>query len=161
MKPVVPTLTIRPAHERDRAAMLSLVPQLAANGTPALRGRAQVEAADLAAVEAALLDGSGSSALFVAELESAIVGLLHLRRVRDYYTQSEITHLSDLVVAPAAQGSGVGRALMAQAEQWAREQGHAMLQLYVLPENAPARGLYEASGFTPEWLKFVKPLDAQ
>jgi len=152
-------IRIRDAHAGDAAAILALVPRLAATGTPALRGRAQVEAADLASIGEALRDASGACAFFVAEIDGAVAGFVQVRRVRDYYTQAEITHVSDIVVTPGAEGRGVGRALMDRAEGWAREQGHALLQLYVLPENAPARALYGKLGFAPEWLKYVKPLD--
>ena len=150
---------IRPATADDAASILELVPRLAATGTPAGRDSTQVEAADLASIGEALRDDSGTCAFFVAEQGGAVVGFLHVRRVRDSYTQADISHVSDIVVAPAAEGRGLGRALMAEAEQWARTQGHALLQLYVLPENVPARSLYERLGFAPEWLKYVKPLD--
>ena len=157
--PAPDPVSIRPATDNDAAPILALVPRLAATGTPALRDPAQVEAADLASVAQALQDGSDACAFFVADIDGAVAGFIHVRRVRDYYTQSDIAHVSDVVVAPFAEGRGVGRLLMARAEQSARDQGFGLLQLYVLPENAPARTLYEKLGFAPEWLKYVKPLD--
>lgn len=32
------------------------------------------------------------------------------------------------------------------------------MQLFVLPENAAARRLYERQGYRTEWLKYVRPL---
>ncbi|GAB6196199.1 N-acetyltransferase family protein [Lysobacter xanthus] len=154
-----PAITLRPATRDDADAILALVPRLAATGTPRLRDRTQVEAADLASVAAALRDESGTCAVIVAEVDDDLAGFIHVRQVRDYYTQSDIAHVSDVVVARFAEGRGIGRLLMAQAEQWARSRGHRLVQLYVLPENGPARGLYETLGYVPEWLKYVKPLD--
>lgn len=151
--------TIRAATSDDHAAILALVPRLAATGTPTLRNQDQVRAADIASVAEALASQDDRCAFFVAEIDGAIAGFIHVRRVLDYYTQREITHVSDIVVAPLAEGRGVGRALMGAAEAWAKQQGHALIQLYVLPENTPARTLYERSGYTPEWMKYIKPLD--
>ncbi|AXK72610.1 GNAT family N-acetyltransferase [Lysobacter sp. TY2-98] len=152
-------IAIRAATQDDHDAILALVPRLAATGTPALRDAKQVCAADLASVGEALRASDGRCACFIAEIDGGLAGFIHVRRVQDYYTQREIAHVSDVVVAPHAEGRGVGRALMTAAEAWAKAQGHPLIQLYVLPENAPARALYERSGYTPEWMKYIKPLD--
>jgi ribosomal protein S18 acetylase RimI-like enzyme len=159
MRAPAEAIRTRPATAADHGAILALVPRLAATGTPRGRDREQVLAADLASIGEALHDDSGACAIFVAEQGGTVVGFLHVRRMRDYYTQADLSHVSDIVVAAAAEGKGVGTALMADAEHWARAQGHALVQLYVLPENDAARALYERRGFAPEWLKYVKPLD--
>lgn len=51
-----------------------------------------------------------------------------------------------LAVAPGKRGGGIGRALMAAAEQWLRERGAPKLQLMVRDDNADALGFYEALG---------------
>jgi len=61
-------------------------------------------------------------------------------------------------VAAAHEGQGVGRALLAHAERWAREHGCALLTLAVLPGNTRARALYEAAGFDTDLLRLAKPL---
>ncbi|GAB1597089.1 GNAT family N-acetyltransferase [Lysobacter claricitrinus] len=149
---------VRAATVDDHSAILALVPRLAATGTPSGRDAGQVRAADMAAVGEALHANDGRCAFFIADIDDAIGGFVHVRRVHDYYTQADIAHVSDIVVAPEAEGRGIGNALMAAAEAWANAQGFALIQLYVLPENAPARRLYERVGYAPEWLKYVKPL---
>ena len=57
------------------------------------------------------------------------------------------TCLMDLVVTEACRGQGVGRALLEEAERWARDRGSEFVELGVLGENLPAIGLYESLGF--------------
>ncbi len=50
-------------------------------------------------------------------------------------------------VRPGDQGSGIGRVLMAAAEDWLRQRGVPKLNLMVRGDNLPARGFYEALGY--------------
>jgi RimJ/RimL family protein N-acetyltransferase len=52
----------------------------------------------------------------------------------------------------------VGRVLMDAAEAWAREHKLEMLSLNVFAANERARRVYERLGYTPETLRYVKPL---
>ncbi|RYD84603.1 MAG: GNAT family N-acetyltransferase, partial [Sphingomonadales bacterium] len=52
-----------------------------------------------------------------------------------------------LAVSPDARRGGLGRALMAAAEDWLRERGAPKIQLMVRGSNADALGFYEALGF--------------
>ncbi len=61
-------------------------------------------------------------------------------------------------MAAEAEGQGVGRVLLEAAEDWAREQKLQMLSLNVFAGNARARHVYERLGYTPETLRYVKPL---
>ncbi len=51
-----------------------------------------------------------------------------------------------LAVAPERQGAGLGRALMAAAEDWLRSRGCPKVQLMVRAGNAAALGFYEKLG---------------
>lgn len=51
-----------------------------------------------------------------------------------------------LAVAPDHQGTGLGRLMMAAAEQWLRGQGAPKIQLMVREDNVAAIGFYEALG---------------
>lgn len=53
-----------------------------------------------------------------------------------------------LAVAPAARGRGVGRLLVDEALQIAREQGRARMVLWTQPTMRDAQRLYLAAGFT-------------
>jgi ribosomal protein S18 acetylase RimI-like enzyme len=56
-------------------------------------------------------------------------------------------YIDNLHVHPAAQGSGLGRRLMAQAARWWQEEGRSEpLHLCVFVDNARARAFYERIG---------------
>lgn len=59
-----------------------------------------------------------------------------------------LLNIHDLAVVPEARGQGVGRSLLAAAEERARERGCCRLTLEVQESNAPARALYDRFGFT-------------
>lgn len=52
-----------------------------------------------------------------------------------------------LAVAPTAREQGLGRAMMAAAEQWLRERKAPKIQLMVRDDNRAAIGFYEALGY--------------
>jgi ribosomal protein S18 acetylase RimI-like enzyme len=151
-------MNIRSATTEDREAILALVPRLAQHGTPPGRDAGQIAATDLQTIAAAIDARTAETALLTAEHDGSIVGFIHVKTVTDYYTQQPIGHVSDIVVASRAEGRGVGRALIAAAEDWARSRGYTWMQLNVLVGNTAARSLYEQLGYGAEWLKYVKPL---
>ena len=65
----------------------------------------------------------------------------------------------DIVVLPNHRGSGIGEALMREAEAEARERGLAALDLMSLAVNHAARRFYERYGFQPDLVLYRKPLD--
>lgn len=87
-------------------------------------------------------------AVFVAEREGRLVGRLTV--ARDSHPASH--HVADvgLMVARAARGQGVGSALLAAAEGWARAHQVTKLELHVFPHNLPALALYESAGYGRE-----------
>jgi len=50
-------------------------------------------------------------------------------------------------VHPQARGQGVGRTLVETILQWAHNEGHNFVHLWVTETNDPARCLYERCGF--------------
>ena len=62
-------------------------------------------------------------------------------------------YLEDLFVRPAARGSGLGKALLAQLASLAIERDCARLEWSVLDWNAPAIGFYQTLGarLMDEW----------
>jgi RimJ/RimL family protein N-acetyltransferase len=90
------------------------------------------------------------AAVFVAEADgqAGIVGRLSLGR--DPHPASR--HVADLglMVAADYRRRGVGRALLEQAVDWARDTGVRKLELHVFPHNEGALALYEGFGFRRE-----------
>jgi ribosomal protein S18 acetylase RimI-like enzyme len=60
----------------------------------------------------------------------------------------EGAELISMWVDPSARGRGVGDALMAAVERYARERGASVLRLAVRPTNTRAITLYERNGLT-------------
>ena len=58
----------------------------------------------------------------------------------------EIVLLSDLFVAPACRGRGVGRALIEASRNVARERGAGHLEWVTAPDNETAQRLYDSTG---------------
>jgi len=94
---------------------------------------------------------SPHAAVFVAENEHGIVARLSL--ARDSHPASP--HVADLglMVAAGHRRRGIGRSLLEQAVEWARETGIEKLELHVFPHNEPAIKLYEQFGFEREGLR--------
>jgi ribosomal protein S18 acetylase RimI-like enzyme len=55
--------------------------------------------------------------------------------------------LTSLYVDPSAQGAGVGRRLLADAEERIRTAGHGCAWLYVYADNGQGRAFYERHGW--------------
>jgi ribosomal protein S18 acetylase RimI-like enzyme len=84
--------------------------------------------------------------------------LLLLFDIPDEVTLSEQAFVAYTAVEPRAQGRGVGRALLEEAEGVARGMGRAYVSLMVTEENAAARSLYDHAGFVTERRMMTKRL---
>jgi len=91
---------------------------------------------------------SSNAAVFLAEEGEEVVGRLSI--ARDAHPASFHVAGLGLMVAKSHRRRGLGRALLEQAAEWAREVGVSKLELYVFPHNEPAIALYESFGFERE-----------
>ncbi len=96
--------------------------------------------------------------MLIAELDDRPAGCAFLVTLVDYFNERPHAHLSVLAVEKAAEGKGVGSALLAACEQWARGRGSDRLTLSALVTNSRARALYERKGFGGEYIRYVLPL---
>ena len=152
-------MRIRPAQPRDRSFILGLAPRLIEFGDVPGRESSAMVARDRAVLMEALDQPHADAALFVAEDDGGnALGFIHLTTADDYYSARETAHVADIVVAPEAAGHGVGSALIAYAEEWARARGFALLTLNVFMANRLARDLYRKLGFEEEWIRCIKRL---
>jgi ribosomal protein S18 acetylase RimI-like enzyme len=71
--------------------------------------------------------------------------------------EPEAGYVASLYVSPAAQGSGTGRLLLAEAEQRLHARGARRARLWVFEENAPSRSFYERQGWRPDGLRETLP----
>lgn len=81
---------------------------------------------------------------YVALLDGTQVGMASGVRTEE----PGVVELISMWIAPTGRGRGVGDRLMAQIEQWARDEQAHTLQLSVADGNDKAHALYLRSGFT-------------
>ena len=83
-----------------------------------------------------LLGGEGPDGVAVLYLHPSV------------WTESLDAYLAELYVAPERRGEGIGRALLEEAVDAAREAGAKYMHLGTSEDDEAARGLYESAGFT-------------
>jgi GNAT superfamily N-acetyltransferase len=131
------TGTIRPLAAADKPAWL-----------PLWRGYLEFYAASIApgvtdATFARLLDPDEPMFALVAEMDGALIGTTHCVLHRSTWAEEPFCYLNDLFVAPAARGSGAGRALIEAVYRRADELGAARVYWLTHETNAAARALYD------------------
>jgi RimJ/RimL family protein N-acetyltransferase len=143
---------VRPALPGDAERLVELATSIAAEPEGWLLADSRWRSAGDERRYIRALQRHPDAALFVAELEDGeLVGRLSL--MRDPHPSS--SHVADLGVMVAAghRRQGIGTALMAAAEEWARAAGVTKLELHVFPYNRPAITLYEELGYEREGLR--------
>jgi len=76
-----------------------------------------------------------------------------------HFTGERQAYINELATSEVAEGRGVGAALIAACEQWAREQGYRILALSTGAANTRALGFYHHLGFRDEDITLVKILE--
>jgi len=92
----------------------------------------------------------GESVVLVAEREGGLVGFTQLYPMFSSVRTARTWILNDLFVAEAARRGGVARALLDAAAGFAREDGAAGISLETTRDNAAARALYRAAGWSED-----------
>ena len=151
---------IRPAAPADRAFVLNLAARLVDGfDAPSHRTKPELIEGDRRALEAWFdAPSNPDEAMLIAEVDGSPAGVAYLVTLVDYFNERPHAHLSVLAVEKAAEGRGVGSALLAACQQWARGKGSDRLTLSALVTNARARALYERKGFGGEYIRYVLPL---
>jgi ribosomal protein S18 acetylase RimI-like enzyme len=156
-------MIVRPFEPGDQDAVLALSRRLTI-GVAAWRDQDRVAGAARGWVESALAaaDRPGH-AVFVAVArnaegaEGAVVGFVSVGESKHFTGQLD-GYIGELVTAEAMEGRGVGRALMAAAEDWARQRGLSNLTLETGAANVRARRFYEQLGYLEEEVRLTRRL---
>ncbi len=151
----MPDPIVRAATPADAAVLASLAERLGAIPLPAWRAPGDIAVADARAMLAAVEDGRDDNEVLIAERGGEVVGCLHILETTDFFGLRH-AHVSVLATTAAAEGTGVGRALMEYAQAWTARRGLPLLTLNVFERNGRARRFYEESGFEVEMLKYAK-----
>jgi RimJ/RimL family protein N-acetyltransferase len=141
-------LRVRQAEPGDAAELVLLASSIASEAQGWLLADSRWRSAGDERRYIRALHRHPDAALFVAEADGRLVGRLSV--MRDPHPSS--AHVADLglMVAASHRRRGVGSALMAAAEDWARGAKVSKLELHVFPHNQPAIALYERLGYERE-----------
>ncbi len=146
---------VRPYQPGDEAFVLSLAPRLL-TGMPPWRSAEKWLEAVRGWVTQDFEKHGHQSMLFIAEDEQhERLGFANVASAQ-HFTGEPHAYLGELAVSEAAEGRGIGQALVHACEQWAREQGYHTLVLDTgATDNERARRFYEHLGFQLESVKLT------
>ena len=151
-----PGAVIRYYREEDRQALLHLASRLTIGIAP-WRSEAGMQAAAGTWVETSIARIGPEGTVFVAELDGVVVGFASVAREVAFTGEAQ-AYIGELAVTAGAEGQGIGQALLAAVEAWAREQKLHLLVLDTGAANQRARRFYERSRFQEESVRLTKVL---
>lgn len=96
--------------------------------------------------------------LVVARLAGRVCGLIALDFMYYLPLGTYTCRVTALVVTPEAQGRGLGRLLLREAERRARAGGAARIELTSGSQRTDAHAFYKACGYSDGTLRFIKRL---
>ncbi|MFZ0972407.1 MAG: GNAT family N-acetyltransferase [Solirubrobacteraceae bacterium] len=153
------SIVIRPAVEGDCAFIVGLVSSLLEFGSPAWEDKDALAPGFSEVLTRAVRAQDLRSTVLIAELtDGTPLGFISLKVAADV-TGVERGHVADLAVTDTARRLGVGRTLMNEGEQWARDRGLAVLSLDVWSTNERAQAFYERLGYRAESVHLIKALE--
>ncbi|MEP7348195.1 MAG: N-acetyltransferase, partial [Gemmatimonadaceae bacterium] len=90
--------------------------------------------------------------------EPTILGVALTQLKAEMLSGTPSAHLEVLAVRADAEGRGIAKALVHDAEAAVRARGATTLSLNVFATNGRARGVYERLGFEEELIRYIKYL---
>ncbi|HNX53281.1 MAG TPA: GNAT family N-acetyltransferase [Pontiellaceae bacterium] len=132
---------IRPAGTDDLAAMMRLLQELFT-----IESEFEFDAVKQRCGLQMLLE-SASASVWVAERHGRVAGMVTVQMVISTATGGFSGLIEDLVVSQICRRRGLGKALLAAAVKWAREQGATRVQLLADGRNVPALIFYRKQGW--------------
>jgi GNAT superfamily N-acetyltransferase len=95
---------------------------------------------------------------FVAENETGVLGVATMQMAWTLIEDEPRATLMSLVVRDDTRGQGIGRALIAAVESWARDHGAIRLVVTTALYRAGAHAFYEHLGFDFTGRRYVKAI---
>ncbi|WP_066186563.1 GNAT family N-acetyltransferase [Gracilibacillus timonensis] len=150
-------MKIRPYQEKDKDQIINLSYRFTDIPLMEYRNREDLKAKQLELAMNAVT--SITSDIFVVEDRDVFQGYIELTSDRDYFTNERIAYISAIAVTSGGEGKGIGKLLMAKAEEWCLDKGCKQLALDVFKANKHAISFYRHLGFEEEIVKMVKTLE--
>jgi GNAT superfamily N-acetyltransferase len=144
-----PVVTIRPARVSDAEAIAWLTKQLGYEvAAPAVAGRLS------------RILSRPDQQFVVADHESRSIGWIHMQ-VWEFVEAEAFVVIGGLVVDRDYRKQGIGRKLLAHAEQWATQQRCSIVRLWSSSTRTEAHAFYERAGYLniKTQYSFLKALD--
>lgn len=112
----------------------------------------------LVAERLAAFAASAADAVFVAGAAAGgpLRGVASAHALLLFHTPGQLVRLTALAVRGAAQGTGVGRALVRAVEAWAWSVGARRIEVTSGDHRPGAHAFYQALGYKPDERRFVK-----
>lgn len=153
-------IEVRPLRDVDNAAVRALAPELLA-GMPDWRPRDGQRAAVEGWVDGtiATADQDGHAVLVAAYAgdPAHVLGFVSVG-TRGHFSGDREGYVGELVVDPTVRNAGIGRSLMAAAEDWVRGRGLTRLSLETGSANEVALAAYSRLGYVAEQVTLTKSL---
>ena len=140
-------ISIRPFAEGDLLAVAALVTAL---GYPTTSNQMRDRIERIAR--------HPDHATFVAVADGRVVGLTGAYVTLSYEHDEPTGRLTAVVVSEAARGLGIGRRLIAAAEDWVRARGAHVMMLNSHSRREGAHAFYEKLGYGETGKRFVREL---
>jgi predicted N-acetyltransferase YhbS len=128
---------IRPARAEEAEAVVTLIHRAFGQ----YRGQLQPDSSALSETAESIRSLMASGTILVALQDGRMVGCVSVQR------KPEFAYAGRLAVDPSARGTGVGRALMGNAESVARQMGARRLRVDVRLALAENRAFFQSLGF--------------
>jgi GNAT superfamily N-acetyltransferase len=142
-----PAYVVRAATEHDAPELARLLTALG-HATPV----------DQVAALWARWEGGGNSALVAEAHAGGLLGVATLHHMLVLHRPRPVGRITSLVVEEAERGRGIGRALVAAAEDALRRAGCGLLEITSNVRRVDAHAFYERLGYERTSVRFAKSI---
>ena len=106
-----------------------------------------------------IVSASPDHKIFVAERSGKVIGLMSFHALDILYGAGKLGRITALVVTESERGGGVGRSLVAKAEELARQTDCKRIELTTSNRRTEAHRFYERLGFEANSKRFIKNIE--